>query len=51
MHDELLAGSHLFHSGGEPIGKVKTAKLDDKSWAPAHRYVLLHHDAIETLHA
>lgn len=49
VHDELLARSYLFKSGGEPIGKVEVIELDDKSWAQAHLYVLLHHEAIKPL--
>ncbi|XP_039115825.1 uncharacterized protein LOC120251353 [Dioscorea cayenensis subsp. rotundata] len=49
VHDEVLASSYLFESGGEPIGKVEVAELDDRSWAQAHRYVLLHYEAIEPL--
>lgn len=49
MHDEILMRFYLFHGGGEPIGNFKLAKFDDKSWAQDHKYVLLHHEAIETL--
>ncbi|XP_039117900.1 uncharacterized protein LOC120253690 [Dioscorea cayenensis subsp. rotundata] len=47
VHDESIASCYLFQSGGEPIGKIDVVELDDRSWAQAHRYVLLHHEAIE----
>lgn len=47
VHDERIASCYLFKSGGEPIGKIEVVELDDRSWAQAHRYVLLHHEAIE----
>ncbi|XP_039117866.1 uncharacterized protein LOC120253629 [Dioscorea cayenensis subsp. rotundata] len=49
VQHELLAKSYLFESGGEPIGKVEVAQLDDISWAQAHHYVLFHYKAIESL--
>ncbi|XP_039119539.1 uncharacterized protein LOC120255833 [Dioscorea cayenensis subsp. rotundata] len=49
VHHELLVKSYLFECGGEPIGKVEVPQLDDRSWAQAHRYVLFHYKAIDSL--
>ena len=43
LTDHNFADNYLFHSFGEPIGKVEIAELDDLSWVQAHRYVLFHH--------
>ncbi|KAK5833712.1 hypothetical protein PVK06_017566 [Gossypium arboreum] len=49
LNDPNLAETYLFQSYEEPIDKVEIAKLDDRSWIQAHRYVLFHHDALEQL--
>ncbi|KAK5802763.1 hypothetical protein PVK06_030383 [Gossypium arboreum] len=49
LNDHNLAETYLFQSYGEPIGKVEIAELDDISWIQAHRYVLFHHDLVESL--
>ncbi|KAG8473030.1 hypothetical protein CXB51_034950 [Gossypium anomalum] len=49
LNDHDLAETYLFQSYGEPIGKVEIVELDDISWIQAHRYVLFHHDSMETL--
>ncbi|GMI63804.1 hypothetical protein HRI_000049700 [Hibiscus trionum] len=43
------AETYLFGSYGEPLGKVEIAQLDDKSWVQAHRYVLFHHNSLDSL--
>ena len=44
-----FAHTYMFRSFGQLIGKVEVVGLDDKSWAQAHRYVLFHHESIESL--
>ncbi|KAK8559251.1 hypothetical protein V6N12_042532 [Hibiscus sabdariffa] len=44
-----LAQTYLFGSYGEPIGKIQIEELDDMSWVQAHRYVLFHHDSLDSL--
>ena len=48
LHNNL-AETYLFKSFGQPIGKVEVVELDEKSWAQAHRYVIFHHDSMESL--
>lgn len=41
---------YLFSTGGRGVGKVEMVKLDDLTWAQAHRYVLNHHEEVKTIH-
>ncbi|XP_056688501.1 uncharacterized protein [Spinacia oleracea] len=48
MDDEISNSNYyLFNTGGRVVGKEVTILLDDKSLKQAHRYVLLHSDAIK----
>ncbi|XP_056698013.1 uncharacterized protein [Spinacia oleracea] len=48
MDDEISnSNDYLFNTGGRVVGKEVTIRLDDKSLKQAHRYVLLHSDAIK----
>ncbi|KAL2931552.1 Phenylalanine ammonia-lyase 2 [Bienertia sinuspersici] len=44
--DILDRSGYLFDSGGRVIGMEKDVRLDPKSLEQAHRYILLHSDAI-----
>ncbi|XP_056685878.1 uncharacterized protein [Spinacia oleracea] len=48
MDDEISnSNDYLFNTCGRVVGKEVTIRLDDKSLKQAHRYVLLHSDAIK----
>jgi len=48
-NDDNIPGKekYLLNSGSRALGKIECSKLDDKSFAQTHRYVLLNHEKIQ----